>query len=239
MTFFQEVFPILEFCCIALFIALFRFSWYRQSVGGLYFVSVKNMFYTVRQIKCVMLLREGVNLCQLTCTKEKQVLEEDIQKVRELLHDDMQHFDDLSQMDADIIYSVAGYVTNAVNCSCFEPPVFQQDSSYFEAMSRGGWTVPQPCVLFICTVATSAFNILVKRDKRDIFLRITNHRSAFVAAVQSLLVFQIPSLQSCSHVHRILSIFFNCLSKNFLKGENDIYDRCSFRRIRKLLSRCK
>ena len=185
-----------------------------------------------------MLLKDGVSLQQLSDSKEKAVLENDIVTVERLLVNEIGDFEDLSHTDADVIYSVSGYVTSAVNCDCFVPPVIEEDVSHFEAMSRGGWTVPQPSILFLCTVATAAFNAFTKNDKREVFLSIKNHRSAFVAALKSMLFNRIPSLIKCPHVARVLSTYFNCLSKNFLRNENNIYDHGSFRKIRKLLSRC-
>ena len=184
-----------------------------------------------------MLLKDGVNLQQLTDSKEKSVLDNDVATVERLLQNEIGDFEDLSNTAADVIYSVAAYVTSAVNCNCFEPPIIQEDVSHFEAMTRGGWTVPQPSILFLCTFATAAFNALTKKDKRQLFLSIKNHRSAFVAALKPLLVNRIPSL--CKrHIPRVLSTYFNCLGKNFLRNENNIHDYGSFRKIRKLLSRC-
>lgn len=129
----------------------------------------------------------------------------------------MSDFEDLSHNDADVIYSVAGYVTSVIKCDCFEPPATQEDNSHFLAMTRGGWTVPQPCDLILRSGATSAFNSLLKKDKKHTFLNLKHHRPAFVSALKSLLVKQIIFLERYPHVDRILRSFFNCLAKNLKK----------------------
>lgn len=192
-----------------------------------------------------MLLKEGVSVSNIT--SDIAALEnnasEDEEKLSKVLDGKLDILDDFQSEDRDIIFSVAGYVTSFVSCTCFEPPdstnIFV-DTSNFDALNRGGWTYPLPTVLFICTVATRAFNVLVCGDNRALFLTLHNQRKAFCRSVLQLLLRDVPSLNKCEHVSRILSIFFNCLSKNFVKNMNmNMYDASSFKKIQKMISACK
>lgn len=224
---------------------IFRFSWYRQGSGGSYFISIRNLFYTEKRIKVIVLLKEGINVSTIlsdsTVSEGSSSAEEE--KLNEVLDGKLEILDDFPSQDRDIIFSVAGYVTSFFSCNCFElpePPNILVDTSNFDALNRGGWTYPLPTVLFICTVATRAFNILVSGDNRVLFLSLHNHRQAFCRSVLHLLLRDMPSLSKCHHVSRILSIFFNCLSKNFLKNLNmNLYSGFSFKKIQKMISASK
>ena len=225
---------------------LSRFSWYRQGSGGSYFITIRNLFYTEKRIKVIMLLKEGVKLSTVLSdpTVSEGSVSEDERKLIEMLDGNLEGLDDFQSRDRDIIFSVAGYVTSFVSCNCFEPPDATSllvDTSHFDALNRGGWTYPLPTILFICTVATRAFNILVRDDNnRQFFLSLRHHRHAFCESLRHLLLKDIPSLSRCNHVSRILAIFFNCLSKNFLKNmEMNVYDASCFKKIQKMMSASK
>ena len=105
-------------------------------------------------------------------------------------------------------------------------------------MSRGGWTEPHPNILFICSLATIAFNRLTSGANKDVFLAVRNHRATFVDAVTVVLRDIFPNLNRCTHMKRILRIYFNILSKNYIRNVNSkAFHSQSVRKINKLLSR--
>ena len=149
-------------------------------------------------------------------------------------------FDDLQSHEKDIIYSVAGYVTSFVSCQCFKPPEQTSllvDTSHFDSLNRGGWTHPQDTILFTCSAATAAFAVLTSGENAKLFLSFRHHRRTFCKILHRLLIRDIPSLAVCAHLKRVLYIFFNCLSKNFLRNiDSQILTASSFRKINKLIS---
>lgn len=191
----------------------------------------------------MMLLREKIPICELqhdALPVPKDQNDNDINTLVSILRDDMD-FDDLTHIEADVIYSVCGYVSKFVQCVCVPPSISENlivDRTHFDSMSRGGWKEPSTNVLFICTAATSAFKVLIRHPHKQTFLAMSNHRAIFVASVSRLLFESLPILTECSHVKRILMIYFNILAKNFTREVNDlIVSNTCFRKIQKLTSR--
>ena len=67
-----------------------------------------------------------------------------------IIRDKLEDYDDLFLKDADIIYSVSGYVIRYIECNCCGEAELANmrdfvdvDRSYFENMSRGGWCEPR------------------------------------------------------------------------------------------------
>ena len=219
---------------------LFRFSWYRQACGGQYYISVRNMLYTERRIKAIMLLKSGLSLKDVSSSLPQMELNADAVRKMERLLEEL-HFDleQISPDDASIVFAVAGYVTKSVNCECFEPPACPINSQYFSEMNRGGWTEPLETVLFLCMVATLTFQHLLVSDKQKQFLSLTHHRAIFVLTLTKKLFKEVPSLCKCTHMNRILFTFYNCLAKNFVNNLNsNIISKTSgvMRKITKLVS---
>lgn len=233
--------------CIFFSLFPFRFSWYRQSSGGLYYITIRNLLYCERKIKLMMLLRDGVTISTIAkqIPKNEATSEIDRDALVSIIKDHIEDFDDLSHKDADVIFSVCGYVSRYVECDCFDAAeaselsnLLEFDRSHFDSMSRGGWTEPHPVVLLLCTLATIAFNHLTSGANRDVFLGVHNHRASFVDAVIIVLRGVLPNLNECTHIKRILSIYFNILTKNYIRNVNSkVFHSQSVRKINKLLSR--
>jgi len=170
-------------------------------------------------------------------------LSEGVDSIYTILRENLENMDSdaLSHTEAGIIYSVSGYVTRYIHCDCVPCAMAHEittDRTHFEAMSRGGWVTPNANILFFCTVATTAFNILVLPPYKNTFLSVKFHRSIFVKALIKVLHEFIPILRNCHHIHHSLTIYFNILAKNFLRKENDsVLQNTCFRKIHKLLSR--
>lgn len=213
----------------------------------MYYITIRNLLYTERKIKLMMLLRDGVTIHTIVkgIPKDETTSESDRGAVISIIRNNLEDYDDLSLKDADIVYSVSGYVTRYIECNCFGEAELANmrdfvyvDRSHFESMSRGGWCEPRANILFLCTMATIAFNRLTSGANRKVFLDVHNHRAAFVDALTIVLCDILPNLQECTHVKRIFGIYFNILAKNYIRNVNskDFYSH-SIRKIHKLLSR--
>lgn len=139
----------------------------------------------------MMLLRSGITMPTILkdIPRDETASEGDREALIAIIQDNIEDFDDLSLKDADVIYSVSGYVTRYIDCNCFGDAELADmsdfinfDRSHFDSMSRGGWTEPRANVLFLCTIATIAFNRLTTATNRNVFLNVQNHRAAFVDA---------------------------------------------------------
>ena len=189
-----------------------------------------------------MLLREGISIEEIAedlPPRHSDSNSDTVNTVVSILRTELD-FHDLSHAEADVIYSLSGYVRQHVNCDCIAPAFAENirvDKSHFYSMSRGGWQEPSSNILFLCTVATSVFNVLTHNPHKKLFLSSQNHRSFFVSCVSNLLPEVIPSYD-CNHVSRILTIYFNILAKKFTKDINDsVISSTCFRKIKKLASR--
>ena len=90
-----------------------RFGWYRQTNGGNFFVSLKQLLHFEKKIRCLSLLQKDALLttvqhCEFDNDISTDDQNEDCFWLEEILFDVT--LDDIPQSDAAICYYVSGYI---------------------------------------------------------------------------------------------------------------------------------
>ena len=191
-----------------------------------------------------MLVKQGIVTFDDACVQESNSevpSSTAVEEVIQLLANWKATLTETSSQDAEVIFAVSGYVTKAVKCTCFKKSS-TVSRDYFDKINRGGWVEPTELVLYVCFVAYVAFSILTSKSNKQFFLKQCMHRNLFISAVSSLAPSDTNFDHKCNHLHKIISIFFNCMAKNYISFMKDtLFDtkkRSSVRKISKLASNC-
>ena len=142
-----------------------RFSQYRQMSGGRFLVSLREVNSSERILVSRSLLKAGINIWEDEEESATEELQGDYLQELQLREDEIISLS-LSESARDVAEVVAGYVATKLHCrfhceNCEDVMVQHEKSDntnkYFDALSRGGLTVPSSNLLeFVC----SSFAIL-------------------------------------------------------------------------------
>ena len=142
-----------------------RFSQYRQMSGGRFLVSLRKVNSLERILVSRSLLKAGINIWEDEEESATEELQGDFLQKLQLREDKIISLS-LSESARDVAEVVAGYVATKLHCrfhceNCEDVMVQHEKSDntnkYFDALSRGGLTVPSSNLLeFVC----SSFAIL-------------------------------------------------------------------------------
>ena len=128
--------------------------------GGRFLVSLTEVNGSERVLLCRSLLKAGINIWEDEEEGATEELQEDFLQELQLREDEIICLS-LSESARDVAEVVAGYVATILNCqfhceNC-EDMMTIYTNKYFDALSRGGLTVPSSNLLeFVC----SSFAIL-------------------------------------------------------------------------------
>ena len=184
-----------------------RFGWYRQANGGNFFMSVKQLLFAEKKIRCLSLLQQNA-LC--IATGAKPCVSEDMQASSAIspcnfmwLADFMKNvnLDEMPQGDADISYFVGGYIARSIvrrrKCSFYKGLliskreaedikncVAEEHKRLFEMADRGGLAEPTEYCYGVTALAVHYYSAIAANDAMlQKLLTFKNQRSVFVAAI--------------------------------------------------------
>ena len=227
-----------------------RFGWYRQTNGGNFFISVKQLLHSEKKIRCLSLLKQNSllkALQQSEIDKESCIIDHDEEcDWLEQLFSNVD-LEDIPQTDAAVCYFVSGYtarkIGNQRKCSsCKElliasnkPDVPDMSKKFpeehqklFEMADRGGLSEPSEFCYAATILAMQYFTAVASSPENfEKLLAANNPRAMFMKATSAV----IESRTSCnwtnvkcsmshSNFHLIFCTAFNCFAKNQLKRFN-------------------
>ena len=210
-----------------------RFGRYRQMAGGNYFISVKQLFDSERKIKLSSLLRHtGISVNALSEVELEPEPEGDSGIFFIDVADDDIPIDD---NELQVIFYVSGYcahsVTKRINCDECKTffttpdvmPCVDQPNDFFNFINRGRLKSPTAQLFTLLCHAYSLFSHLRSSHQFNDFLRLPSPVTTFITCVQEHYFYDLPFEGHCNHNlkaywSRCVQVFFNCLSRNFIRS---------------------
>ena len=180
-----------------------RFGWYRQTNGGNFFMSVKQLLFAEKKIRCLALLQKNALSAARTismCDNNKceKLSQESYQWVVDIISPIS--LEDIPESDAAVSYYVSGYIALQISnrkkriackdlllASCDQLHiadfVAQEDKKLFDIADRGGFSKPSEFCYVVTSLAVVYFSTVASDElqpKR--LLCAQNSRSVFCAA---------------------------------------------------------
>ena len=211
-----------------------RFGRFRQMSGGNFFISVKQIIQSEKKIRLSSILHHsGISLDRINVSDD---VSPHVEQCNSFTLDDLPSIQ-LKDSELQIVYFVAGYcskrVQSRVKCTeCLKLficdsklPVVDEPNDFFSSLNRGGLRAPANEVFVICYTAYEIFCRIKNSNKFVEFLRVSSPRSVFISTVFDYLIDNDMCVISCTLGHNlkdfvmtVISVFFNCLARNFVRS---------------------
>ena len=226
-----------------------QFGGYRQTNGGNFFVSVKQLLHSEKEIRCLSLLQQDALLTTVQhCKFDNDISTDDQNRdciwLEEILFD-VTFLDDVPQSDAAICYYISDYIARRIGnqrkcSSCKELLISsyctsnvadnlpEEQEKLFEMANRGR-LFESSTFCFAVTIVEMQYFIAVVSNCVDLkkLLLLNNPHTVFVKASSAV----VKSHTSCDltnvksslnhlNFNLIVHTAFNCFAKNLLQKLN-------------------
>ena len=187
-----------------------RFGWYRQSNGGNFYMSVKQVLTAEKKIRCISLLQQH-GLSEASAIDELKPLpiseiEPQYDNDHRWLYEYLSSLEDnkLPETDGAVSYFVAGYIGCSIyrrrKCEDCKKMLLSSDNvpetpdgipkeykTILEMANRGGLSEPTEYCLLVTARTVQLYTAIVSYDvAMENLMRCNNQRSVFVQAVQEV-----------------------------------------------------
>lgn len=231
-----------------------RFGRYRQMSGGNFFISVKQVIESERKIRLSSILKHS----DISLDRINECADRHEGNVRFAEPFDIDDLPDVQMIESElqIVYFISGYcakrVVDDVKCTeCInffisrftDLPTVEHPCDFFSNLNRGGLKAPADEIFILCCTAYEVFCKIKRSSKFEDFLRLDSPRDVFVVTVLNHMKTNNICHNICSANHDLesyfqksISVFFNCLARNFLRAVSSTNILSDSRKICKLRS---
>lgn len=233
-----------------------RFGWYRQTNGGNFFMSIKQLLEAEKKIRCLSLLQKEIleNVSTIEKTSGPLLLAEAFLKDEEQMWLKEMFanvsLDDMPEADANVAFFVSGYVARSIvrrrKCSCcskllvknidsaeeqLEMSISGNYRELFEMANRGGLTEPTEICFSITALAVQCYTAIASDERLfQKFLCFGNQRSAFISGVRAM-------ANSTSVFCDLLNIKCSVQHSNFDLIVQGVFNCCAKNSLKRINSR--